>query len=195
MLRESLFTGEVDAALSYTLPGQDVTIRPGIHAATLLHEPQWVIVNAEHRLAQAGPVPLTAFRHEQWILSPPTDPLHAWETAALQAAGIDTGNGHHLDGSTVLKYVASGHGVTFTPAHNKMQESIAVVPVTDALSFHVYLAWRATLPARIVRQMTETVCRHYAQISRRNPHYLNHISDHPERFSAILPYLPVRHGS
>lgn len=186
-LSAMLARGELDMALLAGFPDGGLALPSGAHVATVLREPIWVQVGLTHRLGHADQLHLADLSRECWVVSPPSQTPHKWETAVLamfpEARVLATSQ------LAARKLIDSGQAVAFSSALAKAQSNYRVIPLTGQPELpdrHLHLAWYpqrtgAEAPDRVL----VAIRGFYRFQARRVPAYWEWIRRHPERFPGV----------
>lgn len=135
-----LAEGELDVGFVRAAPGD-----PALLSEVVLSEPLAAVLPADHRLAGAATLELSALADEAFILWPRADATESYDTllSACRQAGFSPRIALHLvDASAILGMVAAGLGVSVLAHSYKVlgREGVRFVPL-PALTSSLRVVW------------------------------------------------------
>ncbi len=108
--------GEFDLALLFEFPGTGGRLREGLRSVTLLEDPMFVALPADHRLARKGALRLADLHGEDWVQTSSDSPCACHVVRLCLAAGFEPRVTFESDDyETVQGLVAAGVGVALIP--------------------------------------------------------------------------------
>jgi DNA-binding transcriptional LysR family regulator len=110
-----LRAGEFDLALLFEFPG-DEPQSGGLATTPLIHDPLWVALPADHRLARKRGLELLDLRNEDWVQTSAASPCARHVVRVCLEAGFEPRVSFETDDyETVQGLVAAGVGVALIP--------------------------------------------------------------------------------
>jgi DNA-binding CsgD family transcriptional regulator len=187
---ERLDSGDgVDAVLVYDVPGLPVhPLARGAHVATVLVEPQWVLMAARHPLAEQDEVTFddVARYGLPWVVLPPGDRLRPWEESLILghtpgAQLIDMGPHAHV-------MISQGRAVSLASPAVPIIPLLTLRPLAPVTTLHIYLTWQPRrVPATVAAELLTAVKGFVGLCAQRNPRFWRWIRDHPDDFPGLAP--------
>lgn len=108
--------GEVDLALLFEFPGVRERPTAGLRAVTLLEDPMYVVLPAEHELAAKPSLSLADLRDQDWVQTSESSPCARHVVRTCVGAGFEPRVTFESDDyETVQGLVAAGVGVALIP--------------------------------------------------------------------------------
>lgn len=119
--------GELDVLLAYEFERMPASEDPGIERIELMTEPMAIALSVTHPRA-SGPVKMSDFRDEQWIVGRDGSPFLEVQMRVASEAGYELhGDLHSNDYQVILSAVQSGLGVALVPPLARFAEYPGVV--------------------------------------------------------------------
>ncbi|MBB1243308.1 LysR family transcriptional regulator, partial [Streptomyces durbertensis] len=137
--------GELDLAVVLDWYNRPLSVPAGMAKQPLADDVVDVAVPADHRCAGRAEVDLEDFADDDWVTWPPGEFCHEWLTFTLRDRGIEPRLAHRAaEHHTQLALVAAGLGVAVAPrlGRGAVPEGVAIVPVRQTITRHVYALWR-----------------------------------------------------
>jgi DNA-binding transcriptional LysR family regulator len=111
-----LRAGEFDLALLFEFPGVRERPGDGLRSISLLEDPMYVALPAEHRLASKHALELPDLREQQWVQTSASSPCARHVVRSCLAAGFEPDVAFESDDyETIQGLVAAGVGVALIP--------------------------------------------------------------------------------
>jgi DNA-binding transcriptional LysR family regulator len=111
-----LRAGEFDLALLFEFPGARERPRVGLRSISLLEDPMYVVLPAEHELASKDALELADMREQQWVQTSASSPCARHVVRSCAAAGFEPDVAFESDDyETIQGLVAAGVGVALIP--------------------------------------------------------------------------------
>jgi DNA-binding transcriptional LysR family regulator len=111
-----LRAGEFDLALLFEFPGVRERPGDGLRSISLLEDPMYVALPAEHRLASKHALELSDLREQQWVQTSASSPCARHVVRSCLAAGFEPDVAFESDDyETIQGLVAAGVGVALIP--------------------------------------------------------------------------------
>lgn len=145
---ELLATGRLDFGLVVDYPEYQLALRPGLGGALLAVDPVFVLLSAQHPLADRPDIPLADLAGETWLAGENKDVrMRAQFRAACRRAGFAPRPVRRLSGSVVFPLVGQGHGVALAHPLVTEREGVVVRPLTgDPMGVRQRLVWATHNP-------------------------------------------------
>ncbi|MEV0004925.1 LysR family transcriptional regulator [Micromonospora sp. NPDC050980] len=178
--------GGQDVVLVADFPGEAAPLPPGAHMVTVVREPIWLQVSRFHRLADAASIDIEDLGDECWVVSPPSQSPHRWETQTLaRLPRTRVVPAFQLTGRPMID---KNRAVAFSSALAHSRGDYRVVPLTGlaAGERHLYLAWNPeTTASADLERVRVALLGFYRQLARKSPAYWDWISSRSHRFPGI----------
>ncbi|MDG4801614.1 LysR family transcriptional regulator [Micromonospora sp. WMMD980] len=178
--------GRLDVVLVADFPGEVAPLPPGAHVVTVVREPIWLQISRVHPLADAASLDIADLGDERWVVSPPSQSPHRWETRTL--AGLPRARVVPASQVTGRHMIDKRGAVAFSSALVRANDGFRVIPLTGLANGdrHLYLAWKPELAASVlVDRLRGARLDFYRGQARRSPAYWEWISGRPLRFPGI----------
>jgi DNA-binding transcriptional LysR family regulator len=166
--------GLLELAVAGENPSYELPVRPDVVYHTVATEPVFVLVAADHPLADHGEIDLADLAGECFGLPRPDDDrTHEYYALACLAAGFELRATHDMEGTPLLDLIRAGHAVTFCQATFRASPGLAVVPLagTPLWYRHVLLWLRDGAFSEYGGLVTGIAAAAYEQATRRNTVY------------------------
>ncbi|MEW2556894.1 LysR family transcriptional regulator [Streptomyces zhihengii] len=147
----SVIRGDLDLAIVLDWSNKRLPVPAGLAQARLLDDVTDVAMPAGHRLAGREEVDLAEFAEDDWVSWPEGEFCHDWLVFTLRSQGVEPRIAHMAgEHHTQLALIAAGLGVCVTPrlGRGPVPEGVALVPVRQRMSRHVYAVWRTDADRR-----------------------------------------------
>lgn len=162
VLRE-VSRGELDLVLVQDWLNRPMALPDGLSRKTLLDDIADVAVPADHPLAGAKEIELSALHGERWISSSPGTVCHDWLVFTLRSAELEPEIACMADEyPTQLALVAAGLGCAIVPrlGRDPVPPGVALVPLRPRQSRRIYALWRTDAARRpAIRATVEALVR------------------------------------
>ena len=138
--------GDIDMALAQDWVNKPLPIAEGLSRAPVYDDIADVALSCDHALAQNESVALSDLAGDAWISWQEGSICHDWLMLTLRAQGREPRVQHYaLEYATQLSLVGAGLGAAVLPRLGRgiVPDDVSIVPVTPALTRHVYALWRA----------------------------------------------------
>jgi DNA-binding transcriptional LysR family regulator len=110
-----LRAGEFDLALLFEFPGDERQF-DGLATTPLIHDPMWVALPVQHKLARKHGLRLLDLQHEDWVQTSAASPCARHVVSVCREAGFEPRVSFESDDyDTVQGLVAAGVGVALIP--------------------------------------------------------------------------------
>jgi DNA-binding transcriptional LysR family regulator len=110
-----LRAGEFDLALLFEFPGEDQQ-STGLDKTALIHDPMWVALPVDHKLARKHNLALIDLRDQDWVQTSPRSACARHVISVCRSAGFEPRVSFESDDyDTVQGLVAAGVGVALIP--------------------------------------------------------------------------------
>ena len=162
-----------------------------VHVTTVVLEPIWVLFGARHPLAERNEVTVQEVVEHglEWIVSPPGDPMRAWEERFLlgRAPQAKLREAGELFGVDIARGRAAGLG---TAAHVP-NELLTMRPLTPTVWLHTYVSWHPyRLTFTVAADLVAAIRGFHRHLAQQHPRYWRWILDHAQQFPGIAPQVP-----
>ncbi|MFE7385714.1 LysR family transcriptional regulator [Streptomyces zhihengii] len=147
----SVIRGDLDLAIVLDWSNKRLPVPAGLAQARLLDDVTDVAMPAGHRLAGREEVDLAEFAEDDWVSWPEGEFCHDWLVFTLRSQGVEPRIAHMAgEHHTQLALIEAGLGVCVTPrlGRGPVPEGVALVPVRQRMSRHVYAVWRTDADRR-----------------------------------------------
>ncbi|WP_241783507.1 LysR family transcriptional regulator [Amycolatopsis lurida] len=134
----------IDLALIMICGGRGLPVPPEVRTMTLVEEPSFVAIPAEHPLAAEEEIELAELAGEDWIVSSGGDGCRVVFREMCLAHGFDPRITHDADiDNTREDLVSGGYGVGLIQPTRPSADGLAIRPLVGApMSVRHVLAWR-----------------------------------------------------
>ena len=134
----------IDLALIMICGGRGLPVPPEVRTMTLVEEPSFVAIPAEHPLAAEEEIELAELAGEDWIVSSGGDGCRVVFREMCLAHGFDPRITHDADIDTTREdLVSGGYGVGLIQPTRPSADGLAIRPLVGApMSVRHVLAWR-----------------------------------------------------
>jgi DNA-binding transcriptional LysR family regulator len=164
-----LSAGEFDLALLFEFEGTSESLGPELERLALFEDPMFLVLPADHALAQRPALRLEDLRAEAWIQTSATSPCARHVVRSCHGAGFDpTVSFESDDYQTVQGLVAAGVGVALIPklALSGAREDIAIRALSPSNPVRTVVAatpkgTRLTAAAASMRKILSDVAERY----------------------------------
>jgi DNA-binding transcriptional LysR family regulator len=140
-----LLRGDLDLVLAQDWSGAPIPLPDGLERKVLMQDIADIALPRGHRLAERASVTLSDLAREPWISWPVGSNCHDWLVLTLRGLGHEPAIRHTaMEYATQLALVGAGLGAAVLPrlGRSPVPDDVQVVPVTPALTRHVYAVWR-----------------------------------------------------
>ncbi len=140
-----LLRGDLDLAVVQDWYNRPLGLPSGLSRAPLCDDVADIAMPADHPLADRDEVDLEDFAQDPWVSWPPGAVCHEWLMFTLRRKGIEPYIAHTAaEQHTQLALIAAGLGVTVAPrlGRDPVPAGVALVPVRQPITRHVYAVWR-----------------------------------------------------
>ncbi len=139
---DALARGEVDVGVCWEARSAPLTLPPGLRRATLVHEPLFLALAADHRLAGAGAVELTHLRDEVWATRAARTHQQLLVRRLCTEAGFEPTIGYETDdGRAVGVAVTEGCAVALASPLTRPPAGVVVLPIVGADPRSLFAVW------------------------------------------------------
>ncbi|HEY0931067.1 MAG TPA: LysR substrate-binding domain-containing protein [Gemmatimonas sp.] len=143
--------GDIDMAIAQDWFNRPLGVPEGLMRAPVYDDVADIALPADHPLANSSSVALSELAGEAWISWREGSICHDWLMFTLRGVGREPRVMHSaLEYATQLSLVSAGLGAAVLPrlGRGAVPEGVCVVPVTPALTRHVYALWRSDAARR-----------------------------------------------
>lgn len=147
----AVIRGDLDLAIVLDWSNKRLPVPAGLAQARLLDDVTDVAMPAGHRLAGRDDVDLAEFADDDWVSWPEGEFCHDWLVFTLRSQGVEPRIAHMAgEHHTQLALIAAGLGVCVAPrlGRGPVPQGVALVPVRQRMSRHVYAVWRTDADRR-----------------------------------------------
>ncbi|GGS32473.1 MULTISPECIES: LysR family transcriptional regulator [Actinokineospora] len=166
----------VDLALVMICGQRELSAPAKVRALTVVREPSFVALPADHALAHREEISLGELAGENWIVSGCGDGCRVVFRELCMAHGFDPVISHDVDiDATREDLVSAGCGVALVQPTRPQRPGLVIRPLAGTPLYvrHV-LAWREdAAPAFRARELGTRLAVDYWRMADRNPHYRN----------------------
>lgn len=159
--------------------------------SVIVREPVWLALPHDRPLPGPEPVGAAQLMSLSWVRYARTHWFHAVEEgvfAGLPGGGpevVHRARGHH----EAMAWVRDA-GVAALTTPTGATKDVRLVPVADARTSELVLLWRTgTISRTVLRKLISSVRRYYCEYARTIPGYWTWMTEHPEDFREVRPYL------
>jgi DNA-binding transcriptional LysR family regulator len=143
--------GDIDIALAQDWQNSPLPYSEDLQRAPVYDDVADIALPRDHAFASSETVALADLASDAWISWQSGSICHDWLMHTLRAQGREPRIQHHaLEYATQLSLVGAGLGVAVLPRLGRggVPDDVRIVPVTPALTRHVYALWRADAARR-----------------------------------------------
>ncbi|MGW5054298.1 LysR family transcriptional regulator [Actinokineospora sp. NPDC004072] len=162
----------VDLALVMICGQRELAAPPRVRALTLVREPSFVALPADHPLARRAEIALGELAGESWIVTGCGDGCRVVFRELCLAHGFDPAISHDVDiDATREDLVIAGCGVALVQPTRPQRPGLVIRPLAGTpLHVRHVLAWREDAPLR-ARELGTRLAADYWRLADRTPHY------------------------
>jgi LysR family transcriptional regulator, benzoate and cis,cis-muconate-responsive activator of ben and cat genes len=190
----ALAANTADLCHGWDLPSVPLRMRSGIAQATLVDEPMWAVLPADHPLAGEEQISLTQLRTAAWLSPSPGTRRARHLLSVCQAAGFTPDVRYVVDDQEMARtLLASGCCVDLAPPRHLPEQGCRAVPLTEDVRARLFYAWRRdTVPGWLAREvLEESRAAFRAGLLRRGPRYAELVERDPARFGSLTDRDPA----
>lgn len=185
----ALAANAADVCHGWDLPSVPLRMRSGIAQATLVDEPMWAVLPADHPLAEEERISLAQLKSSAWVSHSPGTRRARHLVAACQAAGFMPDIRYVVDDQQMVRtLLASGCCVDLAPPRHLPEEGCRGVRLVEDVRARLFYAWRTdTVPPWLAREILEDSREAFiAALLRRGLDYVRLIEEDPVRYSTLV---------
>ena len=190
----ALAANTADLCHGWDLPSVPLRMRSGIAQATLVDEPMWAVLPADHPLAGEKQVSLAQLRTAAWVSPPPGTRRARHLLSVCQAAGFTPDIRYVVDDQEMVRtLLASGCCVDLAPPRHLPEQGCTAVPLVEDVRARLFYAWRRdSVPGWLVREILEESRDAFvAGLVRRGRAYARVVQQDPARFGPLVDPDPA----
>jgi LysR family transcriptional regulator, benzoate and cis,cis-muconate-responsive activator of ben and cat genes len=192
---------ETDLVHGWDLPSAPLRMRPGSGQATLVDEPLWAVLPADHPLSDVAQISLAQLRGEVWVSAGPDTRRTHHLLATCRAAGFTPEIRYATDDRSMTHdLLLSGCCVALAPPR-QLPESCRAVRLVEDVRARLFYAWRPeAVPPWLAREILETSRVSFlGRLGRREAGYRRLVDEDPARFATLTgdepDGWPLRRGA
>lgn len=190
----ALAADAADVCHGWDLPSVPLRMRSGIAQATLVDEPMWAVLPADHPLAGEEQISLAQLRTSAWVSPGPGTRRARHLLAACQAAGFTPDIRYEVDDQQMVRtLLASGCCVDLAPPRHLPEQGCRAVPLVEDVRARLFYAWRRdSVPGWLAREILEASREAFvAELRNRGPRYADLVERDPARFATLVDLDPA----
>lgn len=173
----------IDLALIMICGKRSLPVSPGVQTLTLVREPSFVALPAEHPLAAEEEIELAELAREDWIVSSGGDGCRAVFREMCLAYGFDPRITHDVDVDVTREHlVAGGYGVSLVQPTRPEVAGLVIRPLTGSpMNLRHMLAWREDGPCvPRIQELAAGTSAEYRRMAERSVPYRTWLGRHGE---------------
>jgi LysR family transcriptional regulator, benzoate and cis,cis-muconate-responsive activator of ben and cat genes len=188
----ALTRNETDLVHGWDLPSEPLRMRPGTGQATLVDEPLWAVLPADHPLSDAGQISVAQLRGEAWVSAGPRTRRARHLLATCRSAGFTPEIRYVADDPSMIHdLLLSGCCVALAPPR-QLPEGCRAVRLVEDVRARLFYAWRTdAVPPWLAREILETSRMSFlGRLGRRDAGYRRLVDEDPVRFATLTDDEP-----
>jgi DNA-binding transcriptional LysR family regulator len=190
----AIYDDQADLCHGWDLPTVPLRMPSSVAQTTLVDEPMWAVLPADHPLADSDRVSLSQLRTDDWISAGPGTRRARHLQAVCQAAGFSPRIRYVVDDQDMVRDVlASGRCVDIAPPRHLPDEGCRAVPLVEDIRARLFYAWhKERIPDSLVRGILEDSRKAFlASLRHSGLAYLELVRSDPGRFETLTSENPV----
>lgn len=190
----ALAADAADVCHGWDLSSVPLRLRSGVAQATLVDEPMWAVLPADHVLAAEEQISLAQLRTAAWVSPSPGSRRARHLMSVCQAAGFTPDIRYVVDDQEMVRtLLANGSCVDLAPPRHLPDQGCVAVPLFEDVRARLFYAWRRdSVPGWLAREILEESREAFvAGLLRRGPRYAQLIEKDPARFGPLLDRDPA----